>query len=239
MLMKRSLQELHWRFPSGIPPSGGRVHTFQAPDTNITTGARWCGDHGVVMELCKVQFLHAFEFQQGVGRWNVLPGGFVWDTSMAAIGANDEQYSGVYITALTVGEGGLMNGVNAFRDIQTIAECRYVTTVEGIAASKNIRVLDQQETGLVWDLTDSAGNGVLIASQEMQLTGFCRMKSTEQNRDTWPKRLAAPYGYCDILITGDEYTGHPITECHMFYRMKRVTLQDWYALTHDQQTLST
>jgi len=234
--MKRTFQELHWRFPA--TPTGGRVHTFQADDTNIATGARWCGDHGLVMELCKVQFVHAFEFQQGVGKWNVLPGGFVWDQSMAATATGiDEQYSGTYISSLTIGEGSLMNGTNAFRDGLTVAECRYVTTVDGVASSKNIRSISQQESGLIWDLTDSAGNGLMVASQEIQLSGFCRMRSTEQNRDVWPKRLAAPYGYCDVVITGDEYTGHPVTECHMFYRMKRVTLQDWYALTHDQQTV--
>jgi len=232
-MMQRSLKELQWNFPA--VPTGAQVHTFTAPDTNITTGVRWCGDHGLVMELCHVQFVHAFDFQQDNARWNVLPGGFVWDKTMANIGLNDEQYSGTYITSLTIGEGSVLNGGSAFKDTQTIAEARYVTTVDGITASKNIRTLSQKESGLNWDLTDGAGNGVLIASQEIQLGGYCRMRSTESARDTWPKRLAAPYGYCDLV----DGVSRPVTECHLLYRMKRVTLQDWYALTHNQQTPNT
>jgi len=235
--MRKMIVPLDWRFGamSAGSPTLPDVHTFVPTSKSISTGARWCGDHGLVMEVCKVIFAHAFDMREGDQKWDVWPSGVVWDKAMAAMAGTDQQFSVSYVTTLAVGSGHKLSAIDPVRDRLTLGEARYTTMVDGIATSTNIRSIQILESGLVWDLTDSAGNGTLVAAADLELEGSCKTKSTETNRDIWPKRLAPPFNRCDVQIGAtSEYSYHPVTDCHIIYRMKRVTMQDWYALTHDQ-----
>lgn len=229
---------LDWRFGamSAVTPTLPDAHTFVPASKIISTGARWCGDHGLVMEVCKVIFVHAFEMREGDQKWEVMPSGAVWDRSMGNTPAGPDQlYSVSYVTTLAIGSGHNLSPINPVRDRLTLGEARYHTIADGINTQSNPRFMETKETGLVWDLTDSAGNGVLVAAADMELEGSCKTKSSETNRDNWPKRLQPPFNRCDVQIgASSEYSYHPVTDCHIFYRMKRVTMQDWYALTQDQ-----
>jgi len=235
--MRKMIVPLDWRFGamSAVTPTLPDAHTFVPASKIISTGARWCGDHGLVMEVCKVIFVHAFEMREGDLTWQVLPSGVVWDRTMAAAGSFDHQYSVSYVTTLAIGSGHNLSPINPVRDRLTLGEARYHTIADSVATAANPRFMYAIESGLQWDLTDSAGNGVLVAAADLELEGSCKTKSTETNRDVWPKRLQPPFNRCDVQIgASSEYSYHPVTDCHIFYRMKRVTMQDWYALTHDQ-----
>jgi len=236
--MKRTVVQLDWNFNDLITGSPGlpQAHTFYTDEVKIPTGAGWRGDHGIVMELCKVQFKHAFDMREGDAQWVVLPSGVVWDRAMGNSGSGaDHYYSVCYNTTLSIGEGHNNSPVNAFRDDLAVAEARCWTTATCINTQANARMMDTGESGLEWDLTDGAGNGTLVAATEMTLEGVCRTKSSETARDAWPKRLQPPFGRCNKQIGAtNEYSYHPVTECLILYKLKRVTMQDWYSLSQEQ-----
>ena len=235
--MRKMIVALDWRFGplTAGTPGLPMAHTFVPKSKIITTGARWCGDHGMVMEVCKVIFVHAFCMRENNSQWVVTPSGVVWDDSMAVTGSDEEVYSVTYTTTLAIGPGHDIDPIDPVRDRLTLAEATFATTATSVTNTKNMRTYRPEESGLVWDLTDSAGNGTLVAAADMELEGSCRTKSSETTRDGWPKRLQPPFGRCDVQIgVTQEYTTHPITDCHILYKMKRVTMQEWYQLVNDQ-----
>jgi len=230
--MKVAQHVVNWNFPVA-PTNLQESHSFLPIDDKVATGATWLGDHGVAMELCKVKFVHQLDFPQGTGKGTVMPGGYVIDWTLATA-ANDSSHSLWYNTWVSIGEGHsrLGNGNDDITGI-VLGEAQVTTTLVMIATSKNVRTLETTEQGLEWDLTDGAGNGRLIVAPLLDISGQCSWRGDLYDRDSYPKRLNPPFGLCNVN-SGGVITGNPRTLVYLFYKMKRINVQEWMSLAQEQ-----
>jgi len=234
--MRKTNAQLKWWFPSAVVnnSSDPATHYFEPDQVEISTGAKWMGDHGIAMELCKVYFTWDMTFGESATHQDVMPGGW-WKDGLAPVIPGTVDETGFVIYNAWLMSGGTKVRRNQEDEVQGQMLAESYLSNEGLlqGGQKNLRVFTEQYLNLEWDLTDGAGNGTIICVPTLTLDGACRYGQSNINRDTYDdKIMKVPIG--QIVVNQ-----MPKTTVSLIYKYRRLNVQEWMSYAQSQATIET
>jgi len=229
--MRKADGTLKWNFPDVVGGSDLETHYFTPQVEEINTGAKWCGDHGLAMELCKVFFTWDMTFGESNTHMDCNPGGWWKDNGAVVIGATNDETSFVTYNAW------LMSAGSKFRlktedqlQGQMLAESYLNNTFIIQSGQRNARQVQTEYLTQEWDLTDGAGNGTIIVVPALTIGGHCRYGQSNINRDNFLDKIFKP------PISQIVENQMPKTTVALVYKYKRLNVQEWMAYAQSQAT---
>lgn len=230
--MRKMTGTQRWIFGGGPETPTQSWWRLQGPNP-IQTGARWCGDHGLVMEICRVDAIHELapsvldpdgnEEQQGT------PGGYIM-LSPGVPGSNVPGYL-TYTLQLTCGRLGSFNASAGLSDFHPNVIFSSKVINEAVMAL-NTGVIDVktrlEETSN--DLTDGAGNGYLVAVPTLYLEGSTVFNTQLVKANDYTNKLLTPPWINDQ----EERAGK--SYINIWYKYREVDYATWTAVMQAQNT---
>jgi len=231
--MQHSEAEIVWKWNAmGATPS--EDYEYKPQPVEVPTGANWCGTHGMVMELMRVEFDYDF---QAVNNYAdvcaVSPYGYQINNFEDVAQAGYEQANFDYRFALALGGLGRKNTTKREwvegKDIAIAWQKNEALLAPHGADQVPVPIsLTHLENKMTWDLSDGKGNGMLIAAPALTYYGACFFTQTNVSpAGSLLRFFLAPWGKF-----GE--TQPPTSSVRLLYKYRKVNMQQWVALTQNQ-----
>lgn len=231
--MRRLNVTLEW-VTGAFPPDTTANFFWGLPGTDVPTGSKWMGTFGRVMEICKIATIH--ELIPGLQNANEYqltgPGGAQLIYPQVTPGVDGTAFCN-YTVEICVGFNPTATITNASAGFR--ADAIFSSKVLNTALVKqNTRDCIQVDTKFIEtpnDLTDGAGNGVLIARPWLSVIAWIMSGTSFTEAKDSDKLLRPPWG--------DGFNKAPgKTTIMVWYKYRDVDYATWTDLMQNEQKMN-
>jgi len=223
--MRKTTISVPWEFKE---PNTTQSYWYQQPERRFQTGARWCGSHGIVMEICKVDVVHelipALNSDAEVQDWG--PGGY-WLQAQPAEAENVAAFV-VHTIQLTIGGWSSQSVVKELSQVHPDIIFSGKVITEGVAgAGSAVFIPTTREEKTLSDMTDGIGNGMLIASPYLMTSAWTVYGTQNKQADDAAHKWLTPPITANTTNAGKS---HLI----IWYKYREVDYSTWTGLMQSQ-----
>lgn len=226
--MRKTTVTQKWTFGLGA----NTIQNFwvQQEENRLMTGARWMGNHGVVMEICKVACIHELlptinDYDADEQLW--MPGGYQLNTQVSS--AYNKTGFLVNTIQLCFGRNSSVNVLeDAALQPNVIFSSKVINEAVQAAGTDQVSVTTREEN-TVNDLTDGAGNGLMVAVPFMSIEAWTTYGTQPIRAVTSSQKLLIP-----PFWSGEQSHKQGKTHIIVFYKYREVDYKTWTGLFQEQ-----